>query len=252
MHGFNFGPFSFSRAQSFSDAEQWEMRYGGDFVALATIYDHISRASVIEAFAEHRAKFIRDTKPEIQQPERDTAYECVLVKSTETTGEHGETIGIFYAHAEIPGMSPGLIDDRFETWAVTEYGNMPMSADEFERLAAAHAEIGRAKKQLREHLQAAQRPHPNAWISELLPDDVLTENPDDWRSPSAWEIRHIVGEGSFTGISGATAAGLVGVTPQNFRKYTATDAAKFRQSISYAMWHLLLSKLGVKENNKCA
>lgn len=246
MQDFSFGPFSFTRTQTFATGEQWAMRYGNEIVALTMIYDPVSRAAVIGAFAEHRAKFIFDTKPEIQQPEHEPAYECMLVKSTEITGECGETLGSFYAHAEIPGMSTGLIDDRFETWAVTGYGNMPITAPEFERLAAAHAAIGRAKKQLREHLQAAQRPQPNAWISELLPADVLTDNPEDWRPPSAWEIRHIVGEGSFTGISGARAAELVGVTPQNFRKYTASDDSRTRQSISFAMWHLLLHKLGVK------
>ncbi|MBH2008100.1 MAG: hypothetical protein I8H71_00465 [Xanthomonadaceae bacterium] len=59
-------------------------------------------------------------------------------------------------------------------------------------------------------------------------------------------MRYIVGEGSFTRVSGAKAAALVGVTPQNFRKYTAGDSAKNRQSISFSMWHLLLAKLQIK------
>ena len=39
---------------------------------------------------------------------------------------------------------------------------------------------------------------------------------------------------------------MVGVTPQNFRKYTARDGASTRQGMSFAMWHLLLHKLGVQ------
>lgn len=85
-----------------------------------------------------------------------------------------------------------------------------------------------------------------SWIADLLPDDVLTTDPEEWRAPTAWEIRHIVGEGAFTSMPGATVAALVGVTPQNFRKYTAQDSAASRQNISFAMWHLLLHKLGVQ------
>jgi hypothetical protein len=86
----------------------------------------------------------------------------------------------------------------------------------------------------------------NAWIAELFPNEVLDIDPDAWRAPTAWELRHVVGEGSFTRVSGAKAAALVGVSPQNFRKYTAGDSAKNRQSISFAMWHLLLARLQVK------
>ena len=56
----------------------------------------------------------------------------------------------------------------------------------------------------------------------------------------------VVGVGSFIGISGAKAADLVGVNASSFRKYTAQEGAKSRQSMSYAMWHLLLHKLGVQ------
>lgn len=84
------------------------------------------------------------------------------------------------------------------------------------------------------------------WIASLLPDDVLTPAADAWRAPTSWEIRHVVGENSFTGISGARAAALVGVTPQNFRKYTTADGAATRQTMSYAMWHLLMHRLGVQ------
>ena len=85
----------------------------------------------------------------------------------------------------------------------------------------------------------------NGWIANLLPDAVLHTDPAQWRAPTAWELRHVVGEGSFTGISGAKAAALVGITPANFRKYTASDTAHNRQPISYAAWHLLLQRLHI-------
>ena len=75
---------------------------------------------------------------------------------------------------------------------------------------------------------------------------MLARELADWRAPTSWELRHVVGEGSFTGWTGAQAAAMVGVTPQNFRKYTARDGASTRQGMSFAMWHLLLHKLGVQ------
>ena len=95
--------------------------------------------------------------------------------------------------------------------------------------------------QLTQHHRALE----NGWIANLLPDVVITNNPDDWRAPTSFEVRHVVGEGSFTGLSGAKAASLVGMTPANFRKYTAQDSAKNRQNISFAAWHLLLIRTGV-------
>lgn len=85
----------------------------------------------------------------------------------------------------------------------------------------------------------------NGWIANLLPDAVLHTDPELWLAPTAWELRHVVGEGSLTGISGAKAAEMVGITPSNFRKYTASDSAKNRQPISYAAWHLLLQRLHI-------
>jgi len=94
---------------------------------------------------------------------------------------------------------------------------------------------------------------PLAWVQALLPGDVLTEDKAHWRAPTAWEIRHVVGEGSFSGITVAKAAELVGVLPPGFRKYLAADGTKNRQSISYyAAWHLLLHKLGVKRIGEMA
>lgn len=73
----------------------------------------------------------------------------------------------------------------------------------------------------------------------------MTDDPEQWRAPTAAEIRIVVGKGSETGLTGAQAARIVGVLPQNVRKYTATDDASLRQKMSFAMWHLLLHRVGV-------
>ena len=98
--------------------------------------------------------------------------------------------------------------------------------------------------------QASASPH--AWISTLLPSEVLTLDKDGWRSPTHDELAHVIGIGSLTGIPGERAAELVGHDPQNFRKYTASATAQHRQSISFATWHLLLHRLGITQIPACA
>jgi len=247
---FNYGPFSFApgqRAQiNGQRTTEWEMHYGAERTAARRIPEDASRADIIEAFGDDRRAFIREAQPAVvpQPNSLEGGYTVRLVTSTKSTGQHGGVIDSFLCLAPIPGMSAGLIDDRYPTWAVSEIGTVePMGEDEFMRLKSAHEAIRDA---LLDGIKPQQR-RPNAWIAGLLPDDVLTQEPEHWRAPAAWEIRHVVGEGSFTGITGAGAAGLVGVTPQNFRKYTAQDGASTRQNMSFAMWHLLLHRLGVQE-----
>ena len=78
-----------------------------------------------------------------------------------------------------------------------------------------------------------------------LPPEVLSEDPGRWVAPSSEQIRVVVGLRSVTGVSGAIAGRLVGISEQNFRKYTAKDGAVAKHKISFAMWHLLLIKLSV-------
>lgn len=87
---------------------------------------------------------------------------------------------------------------------------------------------------------------PNAYIAALLPEETLTEDLAAWRAPTSAEIRIVIGRHSETGLSGAEAANLVGVQPQNFRKYTSADGAASRQKMSFSMWHMLLHRTGVK------
>lgn len=143
--------------------------------------------------------------------------------------ETGERVG-FIDSDSMCAMTPGLIDDRSEFWlqSADRLYSRPVSLSEFGEIARAEGAPS------------------HSWIAGLLPDEVLTADADAWRAPTAWEIRHVIGEGSATRISGAAAAGLLGVTPQNFRKYTAADDAATRQKMSYAMWHLLLARVGVQ------
>ena len=87
---------------------------------------------------------------------------------------------------------------------------------------------------------------PAARIAAMLPEETLTEDPSAWWMPTGAEIRIVIVRNSETGLTVAEAAGLIGVLPQNFRKYTAADDASSRQKMSFAMWHLLLYRTGVQ------
>lgn len=220
---FRSGPFEFARAPkgvtvNGASHHFWAVYYGAQLLAEKRLPAESTQAAVRDAFAPVIGCFIAEAK---EQAASDT-YHLVAAG--------GSVLAVVELDG-FPGMTGCIPDDRFPLWLVTAskptHGK-PVSMPEFCRAVADH--------------QSA----PLSWVAGLLPNAVLTSDPEDWQAPSSWHIRHVVGEGSFTGVTGAAAAALVGVTPQNFRKYTAADDARTRQPISFAMWHLLLHKLGVQ------
>lgn len=197
---------------------RWQYSYGSEALAEQTLPASNAQGGIIDAFADTRAGFIQRAR------EAHAADMLDLVDS-----ETDEIVARLPVTGDV-GLTPGLTDDRSKYWLRSRdrLRSRDVTLTEFAALAARHT---------------APERH---WIAGLLPDEVTTEDPDEWRAPTSWELRHVVGEGSFTGVSGSAAAQLVGVTPQNFRKYTARDDAKGKQNMSFAMWHLLLHKLGVK------
>lgn len=217
------GPFTFissgPKSINGTPSHKWCMYYGDTELAERVIPGPNLDLSVLyEAFEQDRLDFIKRTQATHN-------VQCVDLIDFET----GDAVTHFYTQ-DLCGMTVGLIDDRSRYWirSADKRYSLDVTLAQYAQIVAKH--------------QALR----SAWITELLPQDVLTSNPQEWRAPTSWEIRHVVGEGSFTGISGAKAAELVGVTPQNFRKYTAQEGAATRQKMSYAMWHLLLQKLEIK------
>lgn len=223
MTSFSHGPFDFETAQTTRLAgiphRRWRLLYGARELAWHTLPEFASRAEIIEAFADDRHAFVDEAQAQAPAEHIDLI--------DETTGD---VIGGFVSHG-VPDMTPGIINDRSRYWL--------RSSDRLYSRAVDLVQYG--------VIAAKCSATRTQWIAGLLPPDVLAQDPEAWRPPTAWEIRHVVGEGSFTGLSGARAAALVGVTPQNFRKYTARDGASTRQQMGYAMWHLLLHRLGVQQ-----
>ena len=86
----------------------------------------------------------------------------------------------------------------------------------------------------------------NAWIADLLPAATLSEDPAVWVPPTATQLGILAGKHSATGASNADAAKILGMTPQNFRRFTSVKPGVSNQTISYSAWHYLLSRLGVR------
>lgn len=215
MQAFNSGPFSFTPRPLGQMRRQWTMRYGVREIAMHTLDIGLTQSQIIDSFSDAIADFTRAAREE----HAPTIIDLIDSQSDERLAS--------FAICRDPGLTPGLIDDRSQYWLRSK-----------DRLRSMQIELSGLAS-----IPTAPR---NSWIAGLLPDDVLTSDSENWRAPSNWELRHVVGEGSFTGISGAHAAALVGISPQNFRKYTAHDTAKNRQPISFAAWHLLLHQLEVK------
>ena len=225
MKNFNFGPFAFQKLNEYRlnsfPVIDWELSYDNKRLATLTANSGAGQKEVIDIFEdsliEFRAAAVR----------KGVGYKVELLDVI-----NGNTVAHFISTEWPEGLSPGMPDDRWHHWIAVGDRIKPVdSPSEF------YAN--------RDKLRAP----PLHWVAALLPGHTLTLDADTWQAPTAWEIRHVVGEGSFTGISGAKAAALVGVTPQNFRKYIATDSAATRQKISFAMWHLLLHRLGVQKAN---
>ncbi len=253
MQDFNHGPFSFERSAralkiNDKDCLKWYMSYGPKELAMHTLPEAATQSEIIEAFSDDRAEFIRAAQaknaPKTQQSENPSVGLANYIE--EATGRVLAVLPMAYWP---DGLTAGLTDDRYPHWLVSGSPtcSMPLTPAEFERMQKEHARLIEERiAHAKELAELRSRQLARAWIAELLPDDVLTTAADDWRPPTSWEIRHIVGEGSFTGISGAKAANMVGINPQSFRKYTAQDGASSRQNISYAIWHLLLHRLEIQ------
>jgi len=217
---FTIGPFTIAPTGAVGPHRQrfsvsYNHRYSTEIVTKANTQREVAEAAE-EAISTLRRQL------------REDHERATLIRLTDG---HGQTLSQFYAAGILPDMTPGLVDDRFDYWLKDESGkySQVVTLGEFATLVEQHEVM------------------KYSWIADLLPHDVLTTNADEWRAPTPWEIRHVVGVGSFIGISGAKAAELVGVNASSFRKYTAQEGAKSRQAMSYAMWHLLLHKLGVQK-----
>lgn len=248
MNEFTSGPFLFEPFGVIkfggADLRRWELSYGGKLLADRRATEKATQDQVREIFADDVASFVSKHRQQQVPAKKQSTPQPLAQLIDEATGR---VLGQFNIAAPIAGLTAGLTDDRWPTWLVKSgkpTHAMPMGIDEFERLQAAHTAANEAADAPCPH-QHVTAP-ANAWIAGLLPDEVLTRDASEWRAPTAWEIRHVVGEGSFTRVSGAKAAALVGILPQNFRKYTAADGAASRQGMSFAMWHLLLHRLGVQ------
>lgn len=227
---FSAGPFVIVPGRTFSHnghpLQTLRLEYLGERLGEVDMPVDVTRATVI---FELRS-LMHPKRVELQDRTPLHLIQYVTPAPGSITDTAPTPIGSFWSTSRVlPGMSPVWAGDSAPAWVISEKPThaMPADPDDYAKLRAQH--------------EAA----PLAWVAALLDDDVLTLDPKEWRVPTEFELRLVIGEHSFTGVSGAKAADLVGVTPQNFRKYTARNGAVTRQNMSFAMWHLLLHRLGV-------
>jgi hypothetical protein len=185
-------------------------KWASDFVEITA-----TRTAIRNEFEEVISAWIREAR------EKDSARRVHLV----TPG--GAVLCTARLSSLPEGVSSCIPDDRFPFWLITDTTptrGMPVTLGEWTRIAKAHS---------------APRLF---WITDVLPGAVLTHDVGVWRPPTPFEIRHVVGEGSLTGVAGDCAAAKVGMTPQNFRKYLGGT-----QKMPFAVWHLLLNRLEVQQ-----
>ena len=220
---FRYGPFSFEQEGAQirvgeTPYTHWVLMYGNEEIRRAHVPGEFSQAKIVEAMA--------------------SGIDEIKEKAARRAAEINVWI-------DLERCSDGEVIASFRAYNATDLGmkfsaGIPFEQEIVARMRGtthiAHCDVGK-------FVSAAGRAKVLPWQLALLPDDVLSEDAEEWRPPTAFEIRHIVGEGSFTGISGAKAAQLVGISPANFRKYTADSGYKYRQNISFSAWHLLCRKL---------
>lgn len=196
--------------------ENYDIHYGAKVMRRGIYAPGATRQAVIDGIGGQLADLRREME------DRTELHNIQLVTPA------SDVLDSFEAEAgALPGMQGAIPNEDYPQWAKCGLWAMPVTLHEWAVLTEKHRAL------------------ENGWIANLLPDDVLTNDPEEWRAPTSFEIRHVVGEGSFTGLSGAKAAALVGISPANFRKYTAFESASNRQNISFAAWHLLLIRTAV-------
>lgn len=218
---FTIGPFVIRPSGRACNAQLVDVIYGSEVMRERVPVDPGTRSQVVDQLDDALSSITKELRREHEN-----------TRTISLVNGYGEALAGFDVEGyALPDMTPGLVDDRFAYWLRTsdEMHSQIVTLNEYARIRAEH-----------------ERPEL-AWVADLLDYDLLTLDKAEWRPPTAWELRHVVGVGSFTGFTGAQAAELAGVNASSFRKYTAKEGAKTRQAMSFAMWHLLLHRMGVKK-----
>ncbi|WP_199135243.1 hypothetical protein [Delftia sp. ASV31] len=232
--GYRHGPFdfksSFPSVSNGSPGRSWTMFYGDQQVSQRHIAGlEITRGTLMDAFSDALTAFVKKAK----HTHSPTRVDLMDVKA-------GSSIADFACYDTTQlGLEPLELVVPDTKWQLrcTRTGRVRNVHDirEYMEIVANHV--------------PSEQEARNGWIAGMLPRSVLTHDQWEWRAPTSWEIRHVASQGAlvdYINMSGPKAAELVGVTAQNFRKYTAHEGAESHQKISFAMWHLLLHRLGVQ------
>lgn len=223
---FKYGPFTINSIENTDTSDGFicfDIKYGINTIGAMSLPTGLTRKEIVQSvlFKDVINSFIRKYK--IQQTH---THSLVFVN----TGDVIASFSSIYFSLDAVATTLSYADSPYILRSGSGMHDIVITLNEYAAIFAKYS---------------LQMQPEHAWIRKLLPTNVLTTTASEWCPPSEWVIRHIVGEDSFTGVTNTVASEMVGISPQNFRKYTASDTAKNKQKMSYATWHLLLAKLRI-------
>lgn len=230
MQKFNYGAFNIEQ----TSPSTYDLLYGSTVIASQNFPSaKIKRWEIAQAFERPITAFING-KRAVGSMGNPFKVELVDLR------HNNVVLDSFDSYLPIPDMTGAIHDNsEHDLWATSPLGDKPITQEGFEWLKKEQATISAQVKAMRQGM-------PKAWICAMLPHNSLTLNHELWVPPSPWHIRHVVGEGSFTGVTGIRAAAISGISAQHFRKFMAQPTSINCQAIPFAAWHLLLQRLGVQ------
>ena len=223
MEVFQYGAFYFKPECEISQDGQvlieWSLNYGEK--PLGTKLTHVGtpQKEIINGFSDLISAFVLLKKQNL------------LTQSVYFYDKETDCFMDSFKTMEIDDMTHA-IDDKSQYWLCNREKSKALPLDSIRSYI---------------HTRIRYEATASSWIAQMLPKDTLAFNAKEWKAPTGWHFRHIVGEGSFTGRTIKNAADAIGVATRKIIKYSQSNGDK-DQSIGFAEWHMLLYKFKLKRD----
>ncbi|WP_321888016.1 hypothetical protein [Paraburkholderia bannensis] len=225
MQDFQHGPFRYhsedAGATDQSGKLQWSVSYAGTILERRALCSDFEREELIDTFKRTIDRFITHARGQFQPV-------TITLERWNTRNNPIARAPVLHVPA---GLSIAVPNRHSEYWV---------------RLAGTRRCAPMPPENFLAFVREAT-PAPHAWITQFLRADVLTCDAQAWRAPSAWEVLHVIGKGSWTATSTAQAASMLGLAARTVSNYV-TSGERF-QTIQFSAWHTLLHLLGIKYMN---
>ncbi|WP_322052323.1 hypothetical protein [Paraburkholderia bannensis] len=225
MQDFQHGPFRYQADDAGATGNrhrvQWSVSYAGMILEQRSVSADFEREDIVDIFKGTIERFITHARGQFQPV-------TITLERWNTRNQPIARVPVLHVPA---GMNIAVPNRHSEYWV---------------RLAGTHRCAPMSPENFLSFVREAT-PAPHAWITQFLRADLLTCDAQAWRAPTAWEVLHVIGKGSWTATSTAQAANMLGLAVRTVSNYV-TSGDRF-QTIQFSAWHTLLHLLGVKYMN---